>query len=269
MLLKALFVLLAVVTAKASENKNQCDLLSNDETRQNTCVLAIESIEGPYHIDQLLQRSDVTDGEPGIPLDLTFVIRDVETCEVLPNIIVDIWQCNATGFYSGFLSEGNGYGTSRGIPTDASRFLRGVQTTDANGEVKFRTIYPGWYIDRAVHIHIKLYYGMNTTTAKYTGQLYFSEDMNDAVSYVLPYSTLRDYRTRNNADRIFMDDRGTQTTLQLTGSVTAGYTAATFTLGIERPEASNSASSAFNLHIICWMLAVQVSLIVKRFLQAV
>lgn len=269
MLLQALFLLLAVVTAQASENKSQCDLLSNDETRQNTCILAPESVEGPYHIDKLLERSDVTDGEQGIPLDLTFVIRDAETCEVLPNIIVDIWQCNATGFYSGFVSEGNGYGTSRGIPTDDSRFLRGIQTSDENGEVKFRTIYPGWYINRAVHIHIKLYYGMNTTTAQYTGQLYFSEDMNDAVSNVSPYSAIRDYRTLNSADQIFNSDQGTQTTLQLTGSVMAGYTATTFVIGIERPDDSNSASSTFNLHIIWWVLAFQVSLIVKHFLRAV
>lgn len=143
MLLQALFLALAAVTAKASENKKLCDLFSNDGTRQNVCTLSPETIEGPYHIDELLERSDVTDGEQGIPLDLTFTIRDTNTCEPLPNIIVDIWHCNATGFYSGFLSEGNGYGTSRGIPTDGSRFLRGIQTSNENGEVKFKTVYPG------------------------------------------------------------------------------------------------------------------------------
>lgn len=147
MLLQAFYLLLAAaVTVQVSDSKQQCDLLSDDglETRQNACVLSHETVEGPYHIDKLLERSDVTDGELGIPLDLTFLIRDSKTCDLLPNIIVDIWQCNATGFYSGFLSEGNGFNTSRGIPTDESRFLRGIQTSDANGEVKFRTIYPGW-----------------------------------------------------------------------------------------------------------------------------
>lgn len=144
MLLRALFLVLAAVTAKASENAKQCDLFSNDGTRQNVCTLSPEAVEGPYHIDELLERSDVIDGEQGIPLDLTFTIRDTKTCEPLPNVIVDIWHCNATGFYSGFLSAGNGYGTSRGIPTDGSRFLRGIQTTNENGEVKFKTIFPGW-----------------------------------------------------------------------------------------------------------------------------
>ncbi len=101
MLLQALFVLLAAVTVTVSGSQQQCDLLSDDglKTRQNACILSPETIEGPYHIDKLLERSDVTDGEQGIPLDLSFLIRDSKTCELLPNIIVDIWQCNATGLW--------------------------------------------------------------------------------------------------------------------------------------------------------------------------
>lgn len=145
MLLKALSLLLAVVAVKASDSIRQCDLFSDDglEPRQNGCVLTPEAVEGPYHIDKLLERSDVREGEQGIPLELTFIVRNANTCEILSNIIVDIWQCNATGFYSGFLSEGNGARLARGIPTDDSRFLRGIQTTNENGEVKFTTIFPG------------------------------------------------------------------------------------------------------------------------------
>ena len=35
-------------------------------------------------------------------------------------------------------------------------FLRGIQTTNANGEVVFTTIYPGWYQGRATHIHVEV-----------------------------------------------------------------------------------------------------------------
>jgi protocatechuate 3,4-dioxygenase beta subunit len=261
MLLQSFFLLLAAVSVKASDSKQQCDVLWDDvlETRQNGCVLTPESVEGPYHINQLLERSDVTDGELGIPLDLTFLIRDANTCEALPNVIVDIWHCNATGFYSGFLSAGNGFGTSRGIPTDESRFLRGIQTSNANGEVKFRTIYPGWYTGRSLHIHIKLYYGVDTTTAKYTGQLYFNEEINEAVSNVLPYSTSPVTRLLNSVDQWFNDKEGNQTTLEVTGSVVAGFDA-TFVIGIERPETPSSASSMFSFHRIFWVLGLQVGL---------
>ena len=40
--------------------------------------------------------------------------------------------------------------------TRGSKFLRGYQVTDANGRVRFTTIYPGAYPGRAVHIHFKV-----------------------------------------------------------------------------------------------------------------
>ncbi len=76
---------------------------------------------------------------------------------------------------------------------------------------------------------------MDTTTAVYTGRLYFNEEINEAVSNVLPYSTLKTFRTSNNVDQYFTSNQGVQTTLQVTGSVMAGYTATTFVIGIERP----------------------------------
>lgn len=77
-----------------------------------------------------------------------------------------------------------------------------------------------------------LYDSLNTT-AQYTGQLYFDEFINDAISSVSPYNGLENYtRTLNSNDQIFNSGQGTQTTLQVTGSVTAGYTAS-LTIGIE------------------------------------
>ncbi len=57
-------------------------------------------------------------------------------------------------------------------------FLRGVQRTDAKGLAVFRTIYPGWYQGRTVHIHTKVHLGGNVV---HTGQLYFSDAVTDAV----------------------------------------------------------------------------------------
>ena len=80
---------------------------------------------------------------------------------------VDIWHSDATGNYSGF-----------GSTSSNKTFLRGVQTTDANGAVTFTTIYPGWYQGRAVHIHVKVYAG---GTEVHTGQLFFDDAVNGAV----------------------------------------------------------------------------------------
>jgi hypothetical protein len=38
----------------------------------------------------------------------------------------------------------------------AQTFLRGIQTTNSDGNVTFTTIYPGWYQGRATHIHVEV-----------------------------------------------------------------------------------------------------------------
>ena len=63
-------------------------------------------------------------------------------------------------------------------------FLRGIQKTDASGLALFKTIYPGWYPGRAVHIHVRVYLGGNVV---HTGQLFFPEKVTDAVHRRAPY----------------------------------------------------------------------------------
>jgi MoxR-like ATPase len=58
-------------------------------------------------------------------------------------------------------------------------FLRGVQRTDAKGVAVFRTIYPGWYPGRTVHIHTMVHLGGNVV---HTGQLYFADAVTDPSS---------------------------------------------------------------------------------------
>jgi protocatechuate 3,4-dioxygenase beta subunit len=58
-------------------------------------------------------------------------------------------SANAEGHYSEYAQPGyNGTGQT---------FLRGLQTTDTSGRVTFRTIYPGWYMGRATHIHVEIF----------------------------------------------------------------------------------------------------------------
>src|SRR5262245_40843178 len=108
------------------------------------CVAVPENTEGPYFVDRQLERSDVRT-EPstgavrdGIPLALAFNISKLSggTCTPLAGAIVDVWQCDAKGVYSGVDDQivGN---------TVGQKFLRGFQTTNRNGAAKFTTIYPG------------------------------------------------------------------------------------------------------------------------------
>jgi protocatechuate 3,4-dioxygenase beta subunit len=43
-------------------------------------------------------------------------------------------------------------------------YLRGVQETDANGQVSFTTIFPACYSGRRPHIHFELYPGLAAAT---------------------------------------------------------------------------------------------------------
>jgi protocatechuate 3,4-dioxygenase beta subunit len=180
-----------------------------------TCVLTPEQTEGPYYIGGEKLRRDIADGKPGTPLTLRLVVVDVSTCQPIAGAAVDIWHCDAAGTYSGF---GQGAGNRT--------FLRGIQRTDAKGVATFRTIYPGWYPGRTVHVHVKVHVRGNVV---HTGQLYFPDKLTDSVYGSRPYSG-RPNRTTRNADDFVFANGGKRSMLSLRRR-SAGY-AATLTMGV-------------------------------------
>ncbi|OFW71501.1 MAG: hypothetical protein A2Y55_11245 [Actinobacteria bacterium RBG_16_68_12] len=131
---------------------------------------------------------------------------DVSTCRPIRGAAVDIWHCDAGGVYSGTSVQ----------DTEDERFLRGIQRTDAKGVAVFRTIYPGWYSGRTVHIHVMVHLGGNVV---HTGQLYFPDKLTDAVYKRTPYNRRPDRITRNAADSIFRNG-GSRSLLKLRKSGT-------------------------------------------------
>src|SRR5437773_7532658 len=115
-----------------------------------TCVVTPSETEGPYFVDERLNRADIrvdpADGSvrPGVPLTLTFNVAKVGTsCSALQGAQVDVWHCDALGSYSDVSAEG----------TTGKRYLRGYQLTDSAGKVPFTTLYPRRYRAPAVHSH--------------------------------------------------------------------------------------------------------------------
>jgi len=180
-----------------------------------SCVLTPEQTEGPYFLDGDRVRRDITEGKPGAPLVLRLRVLDVSTCRSIRRAAVDVWHCDAAGVYSGV--QGN-----------TGTFLRGIQRTDAKGLAVFRTIYPGWYPGRTVHVHVKVALGGNVV---HTGQLYFPDGVTDAVYGRRPYSRRPNRSTRNAADSIFRNG-GRRSTLKITrsGSLYVGM----LTMGVQR-----------------------------------
>jgi protocatechuate 3,4-dioxygenase beta subunit len=160
-------------------------------------------------------RRDITEGKPGIPLTLTLTVVNVSSaCAAVSGLQVEIWQCDATGNYSEYSQPGfNGTGQT---------FLRGVQTTDANGQVTFNTIYPGWYAGRATHIHVDVY--RSGSIVKST-QIAFPETVSSAVYASGVYAAHgQNTQTTNANDNVFSDGV-TNELATVTGSPSGGYTA--------------------------------------------
>lgn len=165
------------------------------------CVLTPAQTEGPYFVDERLNRGDIRADpatgavRPGAPLALQLRVAAVAgtKCVPLRDAIVDIWQCDALGHYSDV-------DAARG-----TRFLRGCQVTDAEGRVRFTTIYPGAYPGRAVHIHFKIRPGAPGRAREFTSQLYFDDALTDRVHATSAYGGGASRRTRNASDGLYMD----------------------------------------------------------------
>lgn len=183
-----------------------------------TCVLTPSMTEGPYFVDELLERSDIRGGQSGVPLELTInVFNADDSCDAYSGAIVDIWQCNAQGSYSDISASGNGN-------TSGQTWLRGLQETDSNGQVTFTTIYPGWYQGRTIHIHMKVRtFDGSSTTYNFNTQLFFSESItNQVLNNVSAYARSQSRGTTNSNDGIFDSDM----IVPLTGNYTDGYSGA-------------------------------------------
>lgn len=148
---------------------------------------------GPFYRDRRDNRSDIrvdaANGRilPGIPLDLTFSVSrlDGQGCGRLSGAVVDVWNSGVDGQYS-------------------ETALRGFQTTDKNGLAAFRTVFPGWYSGRTVHIHFKIRTQPEASTGhEFISELYFADALLDEVHGRAPYNSRGRRTTGNTSDGMF------------------------------------------------------------------
>jgi len=170
------------------------------------CIVRPEQTEGPYFVDERLNRSDIrwdpSDGsvKAGTPLQLTLRVHEIRggDCRPLPGVMVDLWHCDARGVYSDVREQR--------FDTRGKKFLRGFQLTDGAGAARFQTIYPGWYSGRTVHIHFKIRTHPEARRGgTFTSQIYFDDALTDRVHTQAPYTARGVGRTRNPEDGIYQD----------------------------------------------------------------
>ncbi|HJR04512.1 MAG TPA: intradiol ring-cleavage dioxygenase [Methylomirabilota bacterium] len=195
------------------------------------CVARPALTEGPFFVDEKLERSDIrsdpADGSvrPGVPLQLALRVSRLSrgACAPLPGATVDIWHCDAVGVYSDVQDPGGA--------TLGKKFLRGYQTTDADGLARFTTIYPGAYRGRAVHIHFKIRSAAaGGRVHDFTSQLFFDDALSDQIYARPPYAGRGEQRVRNARDGIFRN-AGARLMLAVTPAA-PGY-AGTFELALD------------------------------------
>ncbi len=214
------------------------DATATAGTSAAACVVRPAETEGPYFVDEMLNRSDIridpTDNSTvdGLPLYVTFRVSQTSAnaCTPLAGAQVDVWHANAAGQYS---DE-----SDPGFNTLGQKWLRGYQVTDADGIAAFTTIYPGWYSGRTVHIHFKIRTDPASDTGyEFTSQLFFDDALTDEVFKNAPYAAKGARNTRNANDNIYASG-GDQLLLNLVKQ-DAGY-AATFDIALDLSQPSTS-----------------------------
>jgi len=188
-------------------------LTSGDLVKNHTCVTAPEIEEGPFYVNDELLRSDLRDDQAGVDLNLDVVIIDSGTCQPVQDALVELWSANATGVYGAF--EHSVLGRHRGPPTMSSSntWLRGGFPTDDNGVVELRTVYPGFYAGRTIHVHVMVHTGWrafdngtfdsHSGRLTHVGQFFFDDEWNDRVIETTHYRDNQNRRTRNVDDHDF------------------------------------------------------------------
>jgi protocatechuate 3,4-dioxygenase beta subunit len=162
-----------------------------------SCVLTPEAGEGPFYLDPRLLRSDITSGQPGAPLQLAMQVVRSGDCATLANARVDVWHADALGLYSGYARQA-GVG---GVASEAAvgkQYLRGTQVTDAEGNVRFRTIFPSWYGGRTPHVHFKVFLGDKEVVAS---QIFFPDEITREV-----FAQWQPYRGHASKRKTFNDN---------------------------------------------------------------
>jgi len=157
----------------------------------------------------------------GVPLTVTLTLLDnANGCVPLAGAAVYAWHCDKEGRYSLYDS---------GLENE--NFLRGVQEADANGQVTFKTIYPGAYNGRWPHIHFEVFESMSNATA--AGQVLAVSQiaLTDAACREVYASAGYETSARNfpnttlRSDNVFGGDGGIYQLATMAGSVSGGYTA--------------------------------------------
>ena len=178
------------------------------------CVTSAEETAGPFPIKSPADwvRENIIGNRAGVPLMIVLTIQNTNnSCMPLEGALVDVWHCDAQGNYSEYAGQLDGDFTGE-------HFLRGRQTSDANGNASFMSIYPGWYPGRTPHIHAEV--KSSTGASLLITQISFPEAISSTVYGTAAYNDNGNADTNNANDGIV----SAANLAEVTGNTTDGYT---------------------------------------------
>jgi len=195
----------------------------DDDQKPATCAINNQETAGPFPTitPSSLVMANIVGDRTGVPLIINITVRNVnDSCNLMQNAIVDIWHCDKDGNYSEY-----GGTAMQSTNYTSVHFLRGRQTSDANGLVSYASIFPGWYTSRATHIHVHIY--TSTGISLLITQIAFPEGSSSAVATVnaatsYGYTKGMAGYTYNASDNVFSDGTSSEMST-ITGSVSGGY----------------------------------------------
>ena len=185
-------------------------------------VVNVLNLSGVVRSDIRTSIGSYSGTAAGVQLTLTITLVNTNLgCTPLSGYAIYLWHCNRDGNYSLY-----------SITTE--NYLRGVQVTDANGQVTFTTIVPACYSGRMPHIHIEVYPSLSVATS-YTNKIKTTQFAIDRDFCTTFYASATGYSSSVTnlsaitfaTDNVFSDDTSAQlaaSTILPTGSISAGYT---------------------------------------------
>lgn len=161
----------------------------------------------------------------GVPLTIALTLVNASTCAPIANRAVYLWHCDRAGLYSLY---------SAGATNQ--NYLRGVQQTDANGQVTFTSIFPACYAGRWPHIHFEVYPSLalatNQTNKIATSQIALPKATCDLVYATTGYEqSVRNLSGVSLASDMVFSDGSALELATMSGSIASGLTS-TLTIAV-------------------------------------
>jgi protocatechuate 3,4-dioxygenase beta subunit len=224
-------------TGSSTSTTGSCSVIPNetagpypgDGTNSNASGLVnVLTLSGIVRSDIRSSIGSASGTAAGVPLRVTLrLVNTASSCVALEGYAVYLWHCTRDGGYSLY---------STGVTGE--NYLRGVQVTNASGEVMFTTIFPGCYSGRWPHMHFEVYPSLASATSG-SNDIKTSQLALPAAACSQVYSGASGYNASvaNFAaislasDNVFGNDSAAQQLASVTGDNINGY-AATLTVGL-------------------------------------